>query len=378
MTTQADTGRPADTRVMGIVHSALRRDLSRAHEVLERWPFPQDAQRVAVAGHLHWMMDFLHHHHESEDEHLYPMACERNESARPLLDRMDADHRTIEPAMTALDRAATHYQHSPEAREEVVAALDDLSAALLPHLQREEEQMMPVVSETITEAEWRHWDDEYNIEPLGPIELSDQGLFILDGLEGQRRDAITELVPPIPRWFILHVMMRRYRRQAFRRWRSAEFSPLKTPLRGIQEATTSSSPRQVWDVLTDVTRVGEWSHECRTARWLDGDTHAVPGARFRGTSTSGWKRWSRDCTFTTVDARHELAWVTHGGIWGDATEWRYRLTPTTEGTVITQAYQVLTMPWWFDRAVWVLMPAHHDRRPALRGDLERLGQVAGG
>jgi hypothetical protein len=28
--------------------------------------------------------------------------------------------------------------------------------------------------------------------------------------------------------------------------------------------------QQVWDVIVDVTRVGEWSHECRTARWLGG------------------------------------------------------------------------------------------------------------
>ncbi|WP_452447174.1 hemerythrin domain-containing protein [Nocardia rhizosphaerihabitans] len=54
-------------------------------------------------------MDFLHHHHESEDERLYPIVRARNLAARPLLDRMDADHRSILPAMTALTSAAAAY-----------------------------------------------------------------------------------------------------------------------------------------------------------------------------------------------------------------------------------------------------------------------------
>ena len=37
------------------------------------------------------------------------------------------------------------------------------------------------------------------------------------------------------------------------------------------ETEVSASPGQVWTLLTDVTRVGEWSHECRAASWLVGD-----------------------------------------------------------------------------------------------------------
>lgn len=371
-----DYGGPADTRVMGIVHSALRRDLQRAQTALSEWPFPFDAQRRAIAEHLVWMMTFLHHHHESEDEHLYPMVRERNVAVRDLLDDMDADHKSILPAMDALTEVANRYRESAGVRAEVVAALDKLAAVLLPHLEREEREMMPVVSETISEREWRHWDDVYNVKPLGPVDLADQGLFILDGLEGDDRTAITELVPPVPRWIILNVMIRRYRRAAFRRWRSAEFSPIKTKLSGRQETTTSASPAEVWSVLADVTRVGEWSHECRSAEWLDGAAAAEVGARFRGKSRSGIMRWSRACTFTRVDEPRELAWITHGGICGDHTEWRYLLEPTEAGTRLVQFYRVLGMPVWFDRLVWLTTPAHHDRRDALRSDLVRLGELS--
>ncbi|MEV0333504.1 hemerythrin domain-containing protein [Nocardia sp. NPDC050717] len=376
MKVHTDPAGPADTRVMGIVHSALRRDLGRAHAVLAEWPYPFDDQRHAVADHLVWMMDFLHHHHDSEDEHLYPIVRARNPAVQPLLDRMDADHRSILPAMAAVTSTATDYRRSADAREALLGALEDLRALLFPHLEREEERMMPIVSETITEAEWREWDDRYNVKPLGPLELSDQGLFILDGLDGADRAAITELVPAIPRWIILHLMIRRYRRQAFRRWRSREFSSLRTTLRGRQEEVTAASPAAVWNVLADVTRVGEWSHECRGARWLDGADGAVVGARFVGSSKSGVMRWRRKCTITVARPGRELAWTTHGGVYGDHTEWRYTLEPTATGTRIVQTYRVLAMPLWFDRLAWLSTPAHHDRRDALHGDLARLARLA--
>ena len=51
---------PADTRVMGIVHRALRRDLARAREVLAVEDALTPAQRTAVGDHLLWLMAFLH------------------------------------------------------------------------------------------------------------------------------------------------------------------------------------------------------------------------------------------------------------------------------------------------------------------------------
>ncbi|RZL75431.1 MAG: hemerythrin domain-containing protein [Rhodococcus sp. (in: high G+C Gram-positive bacteria)] len=312
MNTATDPNGPADTRVMGIVHSALRRDLVRARCALTERPYPFDAQRVAIADHLIWMMSFLRDHHRSEDAHLYPLVRERNREARALLDDMDQDHRSIVPAMEALERAAAGYRDSADARGEVVAAVDVLSESLLPHLEREEREMMPVVSATITDTEWRQWDEEYNIKSKGPIELFDEGLFIVDSAEPDDARAIAELVPPIPRWLMLNVMIRRYRAGAFRRWRTPQFSPLRAQLRGCSETTSTARPTMVWAVLADVTRVGEWSHECRRARWLHGAT----------------------------------------------------------------SFRVLSLPRWFDRMISLTVPAHHDRGNALHGDLVRLARLA--
>lgn len=99
------TREPADTRSMGIVHSALRRDLQRARVVIGSPPYPDAARRRAIADHITWMMGFLHMHHMGEDKGLWPLVRSRKPDAAPLLDDMEADHLRIAPAVDALIEA---------------------------------------------------------------------------------------------------------------------------------------------------------------------------------------------------------------------------------------------------------------------------------
>lgn len=147
---------------------------------------------------------------------------------------------------------------------------------------------------------------------------------------------------------------------------------------GRSEATTAAPPEAVWDIVADVTRVGEWSHECRGAHWVGGATAAMPGARFRGTNRSGPFRWSRSCRFTAVDEPRALVWRT-GGLMGllDRTEWKIELEPAGSGTRIVQTYDVVHVAPGLDRVYWLLIKGHRDRREALSDDLQRLAELAG-
>ncbi|HET9022063.1 MAG TPA: hemerythrin domain-containing protein [Ornithinibacter sp.] len=95
---------------MGIVHSALRRDLERTRIVLTDQPHPDGDRRRAVSSHLLWMMSFLHMHHTGEDIALWPLVRAKNPAAGPLLDQMDLDHQRIAPAITAVEVAARAYR----------------------------------------------------------------------------------------------------------------------------------------------------------------------------------------------------------------------------------------------------------------------------
>ena len=213
-----DRHEPADTRSMGIVHSALRRDLERTRIVLTEHPYPGQDQRRAIASHLEWMMHFLHQHHTGEDVGLWPLIRSRNPSAGPLLDQMDDDHRRIAPAITALEEAAHLYGDRDSAREVLLGTLARLSDVLLPHLRREELEMMPVVAATLDDAEYRAVEHEHFVAPKGLRELGAEGHWVLDGLPPEGRDVMLSVVPAVPRFVLLHAFGRSYRRAAARRW----------------------------------------------------------------------------------------------------------------------------------------------------------------
>jgi hypothetical protein len=138
-----------------------------------------------------------------------------------------------------------------------------------------------------------------------------------------------------------------------------------------------ASPDAVWAVVSDVTRVGDWSHECRGADWVDGSAGPVPGARFRGHNRAGRSRWTRVSEVVTSDAPREFAWRTvPSRLYPDSTVWRITLEPLDGGTRIVQSFEVLKLNPLAERLFVLLVPKHADRTAALTDDLRRLGEVA--
>ena len=209
---------PADTRMMGIVHSALRRDLVRARLVLAE-PTPLTGERrTALADHVRWLMDFLHHHHTNEDDGLYPLVLEKNPAAGELLGVMNADHHRITPRILELDVAARAYRTGAAGSDAaLLAALEALEADMCPHLEREEREMMPVVSQSITNGEWRAWEDGFT-KVKSMKQLADEGHWLLDNLDPGRRDFVVRLVPAVPRFILVNFLGGPYRKKSALLW----------------------------------------------------------------------------------------------------------------------------------------------------------------
>jgi iron-sulfur cluster repair protein YtfE (RIC family) len=371
---------PADTTMMRIVHDALRRDLARATATLAE-PGTACDQRRAVGSHLLWLMQFLHAHHASEDEGLYPVVRERAPASADVLDvldRMAEQHERIATAIATVEgtAAALVADGSLDASREVVAALEALAAALLPHLQEEEDRAMPLTSQLITAEEWQSIEQRHNLEGKTPSQLGFEGHWLIDGATAADRGRVTGLVPPIQRLILLRGFARRYRRHVRACWGQAEPPPRRVQLDNCVTVTVGAGVEEVWDVVRDVTRVGEWSHECVGASWLEGSTSATPGARFRGRNRAGIFRWGRVCEIVSADP-HELVWKTVPSFrYPDSSEWRISLEEVGQGTKITQRFGVLHAPKVLMVLYAMLIPAHRDRTASLIGDLERLGAVA--
>jgi hemerythrin-like domain-containing protein/uncharacterized protein YndB with AHSA1/START domain len=366
---------PADTRMMCIVHNALRRDIARAQSALTHWPYPDPRQRDAIGKHLVWMMQFLHRHHRTEDDGLYPLVRQRVPRAAPILDAMDADHHGLLPAIDRVSGTAPRYAQDASARAELVVALNQLAAVMLPHLDREETEMLPIVAAAVSMAEWNAIERAYAVKPLKPAELAFTALWLFDDANEEDRVVVRSVVPKPVAWAIETFTTRRYERRAWRCWYLPQHSRLHRKLNGQVSVEISAPIDVVWKLVADPVRVPQWSHECRRVRFLDDTTTAGLGRRFRGSNRSGRYRWSRNCTIFAYDEPHEFSYVTSGGP-GDATAWHFRLEPTAAGTRLTQAFQGVSMPLWLSRLVTVLIPAHDDRTEALRGDLVRLAALA--
>ena len=366
-----DPNGPADTTMMRIVHDALRRDLRRVRQVITGDPPPDRSQRVAVAAHLRWVMGFLEAHHRAEDLGLYPLRVERDPAADALVADMAAEHAGVAEAIPTLEAAATDYAQGG-AVGRLVAALDDLGEALLPHLRREEDEAMPAVSRAITDAEWSALEQRYNLEGKSMAQLAQEGHWLIDGATAEDRGRVLGLVPPVPRFVLVHGFGPAHRRRT-NRWRSPR---RRVQRRGAPSVVVDADIESVWAVVRDPTRVGEWSHECVAAQWIGGADEARPGARFRGRNAQGLVRWGRVCEILRADP-HELVFRTvPTRTYPDSTVWSLRLTTHGQGTTIEQRFEVVKgskLEWLYV----TLLPAHRDRSAALERDLRRLGEVAG-
>lgn len=129
----------------------------------------------------------------------------------------------------------------------------------------------------------------------------------------------------------------------------------------------------VWHLVSDITRVGEWSVECRSCDWLDGATGPTPGARFRGRNRRNATLWTRTCEVLAIDPPKRFVWRTlPTRLLPDSTEWTFDLTDGGDHTKLTESMRILHIPALHERLFAVMLPQHRDRSSDLQGDLSRI------
>ena len=115
-------------------------------------------------------------------------------------------------------------------------------------------------------------------------------------------------------------------------------------LAGSAEVRIDKPVEKVFETVTDVTRVSEWSPECYRCEWLDGATGPVVGARFRGYNRRGRLRWKTTCRVTHLESNRVFAFEVVQPIFGVQTRWRYEMGPVETGTSLRESFEVL---WLF-------------------------------
>lgn len=102
-----------------------------------------------------------------------------------------------------------------------------------------------------------------------------------------------------------------------------------------------AAPKDVWALVSDVTRIGEYSPETFEAEWLGGATGPAVGARFRGhvkRNGRGPVYWA-PCVVVACEPEREFAFDV-GLPKRPMITWRYELEASGGGTDVMESFRL--------------------------------------
>ena len=126
------------------------------------------------------------------------------------------------------------------------------------------------------------------------------------------------------------------------------------------------NPAVLYDLISDVTRMGEWSPVCTACEWVEGSSPSV-GAVFVGHNETPERSWDMRCRVFVADPGREFAFATIGTPGGDDTDengmtrWGYTFTAVGGGTDVEESWE-LTRSGTQDRQCDAANTTTRDRR----------------
>jgi uncharacterized protein YndB with AHSA1/START domain len=103
-------------------------------------------------------------------------------------------------------------------------------------------------------------------------------------------------------------------------------APKKTPPREVSVSQSiNASPERVWQLVSDITRMGEWSPETTSCSWIKGATGPAVGAKFTGDNTNGKKKWSTTCVVSKCEPGKSFVFDVNVGPL-KISRWAYEIT----------------------------------------------------
>ena len=139
----------------------------------------------------------------------------------------------------------------------------------------------------------------------------------------------------------------------------------------------AADPAKVYELVSDLPRMGQWSPENTGGRWLAGAAGPSVGAKFKGTNRHKLLRWSTTVTVTDAEPGKRFAFdVTYGPV--PISTWTYDFAADGAGCTVTESWSD-RRPTWMKVASVPLMQvpdrAAHNRRN-MQATLDALKNAA--
>ncbi|HEX7835207.1 MAG TPA: hemerythrin domain-containing protein [Pseudolysinimonas sp.] len=208
-----------DTSGLILVHRIFRW-LYRELPVLVREVKPGDVERAEVVG-IYAKLYFyaLHLHHETEDVMLWDRLTARSPGCAVHVDQMRAQHADVAGQLGRIEPQLAPWVASADAglRDALAGDIEHLRDTLLPHLGQEEQDIMPVAGEVMSQEEWDELETHTRAElmrhrkeiPRDALSLQ-LGFLLASVPEAERDEWYRKNVPAPVRLLYALLMKRRY------------------------------------------------------------------------------------------------------------------------------------------------------------------------
>ncbi len=112
----------------------------------------------------------------------------------------------------------------------------------------------------------------------------------------------------------------------------------ETSIRSHHESVTvEASTEKLYDLVSDITRTGEWSPVCTSCWWDDEVEAGQVGAWFTGRNELPHRTWETRSEVVVAERGREFAWV----VGGSFVRWSFTFAPVETGTVLTESWEFL-------------------------------------
>jgi hemerythrin-like domain-containing protein len=184
-----------DVSDMYAVHQGILKALDAAPQLVTG-AVGNDARVDAVASFYDNVLEFLHVHHQGEDELIYPRLEQRCTPDDEMLERIDAQHKLLYGPMDEAWELVDAFRHAPsnDSAAAVIAALSKVDEVLRPHLGEEETHVLPLATKWLSPDEWAELPGHAMMSFRKDKPWLALGL-VREGLTQEQRDAMLAGMP---------------------------------------------------------------------------------------------------------------------------------------------------------------------------------------
>jgi hemerythrin-like domain-containing protein len=201
-----------------VIHAAVRRDVSRTEQALRALPDGDTARARQIRTAWRNLVRELTHHHEAEDEHVWPFLQARGVDLA-LLAEMESEHVAMKQALSSVSSSLDAVVAAPSAFN-AAAAADEVARArevINGHLDHEERDVEAPLAALHDDEGFKAMTKK--LRPASPVDAANALAWMEDGAGERERSSLRAAIPGPVITVLTLLLARRYRREVAPVWR---------------------------------------------------------------------------------------------------------------------------------------------------------------